>query len=267
MIDNGAASTSSPTVTLSIAAIDNTGVTGYYISETSATPSATEPDWASVTSTISYSADVPFILSSGNGTKTIYVWFKDDDRNVSAPASASITLASTFSMITPYINETDMTWLDPFSSSDNCPWGRAHGGIDFHATGNLKPFQAVCSGLVEYVDLAQLQETSNWQVGVWLKYNHTYSVCYCFEPMSAVKSDGETQLANIVVSVGQIVSQGEIIGYLYDPVGQDYGAHVHWGLVRDDVVWICPEPYLTSEARDSILRLIHKDHPGWDMCY
>jgi hypothetical protein len=265
LVNNGAASTSSPTVTLSIAATDNVAVTGYYISETSTTPSATAPDWTSVTSTTSYSADVPFGLSSGDGTKTIYVWFKDDAGNVSAPGTASITLASTFSMITPYKYGSGMASINQaFSSSASCPWGFKHLGIDFSPNGNFEPFQAVCSGLVEYIELSQLQETSNWQVGVGLKYNDTYSICYAFEPMSANESDGQTQLANIVVSVGQVISQGDIIGYLYT-AHEEY-AHVDFGLLKD---WdrICPEPYFTSEARDSILSLIHVAWPGANMCY
>jgi hypothetical protein len=264
MINGGAPSTSSTTVELSIAATDNTGVTGYYISETSTTPSATASGWTLVTSTMSYSADVSFILSSGDGTKTIYIWFKDDTGNVSAPATTSIELASTISMITPYVNETDMRQLQPFSSIENSPWGRAHYGIDFCATGNLKPFQAVCSGLVDKVELWLNPRNSYWQVNINIRFNSIYSVHYAFEPMSNVQSDGETQLNNILVSEGQTVSQGDIIGYLYT-VDEEY-AHVDFGLLKD-WVRICPEPYFTSEAKDSILRLIHEDHPGWDMCY
>jgi hypothetical protein len=166
------------------------------------------------------------------------------------------------SMITPYVNETDMTRVDPFSSSNNSPWGRAHDGIDFHATGNFKPFQAVCSGVVD--DVILWQNNINWQVNVRIIYNSTYSVEYAFEPMTNVQSDGETQLANISVSDGQTVSQGDTIGYLCT-AHEEY-AHVHFGLHKNWVA-ICPEPYFTPEARNSILGLIHKDHPDWNMCY
>ncbi len=47
-----------------------------------------------VTSTTSYSANVTFQLSSGDGTKTVYVWFKDAAGNVSGSASDQITLAT-----------------------------------------------------------------------------------------------------------------------------------------------------------------------------
>jgi len=78
-----------------------------------------------------------------------------------------------------------------------------------------------------------------------------------------VQSDGNTQLANILVSVGQNVTQGDIIGNLYT-VG-DF-AHVHFGLYENGVA-ICPEPYFTSQARNSILNLLRLIHPDASMCY
>ena len=96
-ISGGATSTTSTVVTLLLSAADNIGVTAYYASETSTTPSASATGWTSVTSTTSYSATVSFTLRSGSvgdNTKTVYVWFKDTAGNVSSSASDSITLAS-----------------------------------------------------------------------------------------------------------------------------------------------------------------------------
>ena len=93
-IDSGASSTTSTSVALTLSATDNVGVTAYYASETSTTPSASAAGWTSVTSTTSYSASVSFTLSSGSGTKTVYVWFKDAAGNISASSSDSITLGS-----------------------------------------------------------------------------------------------------------------------------------------------------------------------------
>ncbi len=168
------------------------------------------------------------------------------------------------SMITPYVNESDMVSInEAFSSNDSAPWGFAHNGIDFFPNGNSKPFQAVSSGVVEDVKLWQNDKSLNWQVNVSIKYNGTYSVEYAFEPFSTAQSDGDTQRANILVSAGQNILQGDIIGNLYT-VGS--GAHVHFGLYKNGVA-ICPEPYLTPTSKDSILNLIHKDHPDWNMCY
>lgn len=93
-INNGSSSTSSNTVTLSISATDNGEVAAYYASENLATPAASAAGWTVVASTKSYSANIPFTLSSVDGTKTVHVWFKDGAGNVSTVASASIVLSS-----------------------------------------------------------------------------------------------------------------------------------------------------------------------------
>jgi hypothetical protein len=94
-INNGAASTTSTSVTLNLSASDDVGVTGYCASESSTTPSVSDSCWTTVTSTTPYSSSVSFTLSGGrvgDNTKTVYVWFRDNAGNVSSPASDSITL-------------------------------------------------------------------------------------------------------------------------------------------------------------------------------
>jgi hypothetical protein len=98
-INGGAASTSSPAVTLAIAGTDAVGVTGYYASESAATPSAGAAGWVAVTSTTSYAATVPLTLSAGDGTKTVYVWLKDAVGNVSAAVSDTISFDATAPII------------------------------------------------------------------------------------------------------------------------------------------------------------------------
>ena len=86
-INSGASYTNSTTVTLSLSATDNTGVTAYYVSTTSSTPSSSASEWTSVSSTTSYSGSVSYTLSGSDGNKTVYVWFKDSSGNVSSSAS------------------------------------------------------------------------------------------------------------------------------------------------------------------------------------
>ncbi len=160
------------------------------------------------------------------------------------------------SMITPYVNESDIRSIGLFYYS-------SHQGVDFQPTGNLKPFQAVSSGVVKNIQLIQIN--TNWGVEFEIEYNSTYSVLYVFEPMTA--TDGQIQLTNISVSVGQAVSQGDIIGYLYAPNAE---AHVHFGLFKyvagggDPLV--CPDSYFTSQARNSILTLIQREYPDANIC-
>ena len=54
------------------------------------TPMAGTPGWVDVTPATKFGATIQFILSPGDGQKSIYVWFKDVGGNVSTPASATI---------------------------------------------------------------------------------------------------------------------------------------------------------------------------------
>ncbi len=93
VINHWAFMTNSPEVVVTVSATDmDSGVGAYYISENPMTPMAGTPGWVEVQPFYKFSANVPFILSPGDGQKTIYVWFKDVGGNVSTPASASTLL-------------------------------------------------------------------------------------------------------------------------------------------------------------------------------
>jgi hypothetical protein len=78
--------TTSTAVTLYLSATDSFGsVAGYYASEESTTPTSGS-DWKR------YSDHVSFKLSSSDGNRTVYVWFKDESGNISESASDSIYL-------------------------------------------------------------------------------------------------------------------------------------------------------------------------------
>ncbi len=82
-INDGAATTTTTAVTLTLAATDaGTGVMAMRFS----TDNATWGDW------VTYATTYAFTLPSGFGAKTVYVQFKDDAGNASAPVSASIDL-------------------------------------------------------------------------------------------------------------------------------------------------------------------------------
>src|SRR5207247_1901158 len=58
-------------------------------------PAATATGWTTVASTTNDSGSLPYTLATGDGTKTLYAWYKDGAGNVSATASASILLDQT----------------------------------------------------------------------------------------------------------------------------------------------------------------------------
>jgi hypothetical protein len=95
-IDSGVAYTSSRAVTLNLSATDAVGVTGYYISESPSPPVASASGWIAIASTTSYSANVSYTLTGGgDGSKTVYVWYKDAAQNVSQAASKATILDTT----------------------------------------------------------------------------------------------------------------------------------------------------------------------------
>jgi len=99
-INSGASYAKSTTVTIALSATDSVGVTGYYLSTSSSTPVATASGWNSVTPTTSYSGRASYSLSSGDGNKTIYAWYKDSAGNVSKSVNDSIVLDTTAPVVT-----------------------------------------------------------------------------------------------------------------------------------------------------------------------
>ncbi len=68
----------------SFTATDDTGVTGYLLTETGKTPSLNDRNW-SVQPPDKY-------IFSGEGTQTLYAWVKDEAGNISNPASKKVTI-------------------------------------------------------------------------------------------------------------------------------------------------------------------------------
>ena len=140
-INSGASYTKSTTVTLSLTARDSIGVTGYYLSTSSTKPSSGNTGWTSISSTTSYSSDVSYTLSSGDGSKTVYVWYKDTAGNVSDTVSDSITLDTTAPTVTITSPTSDGTYTttnstiglggnatDSTSGVSNVKWSNNTGG-------------------------------------------------------------------------------------------------------------------------------------------
>jgi len=99
-INNGNNYTNSTTVTLNLSATDDVGVVGYYLSQSATIPAVSDSGWISVTSTTGYNASVTYTLSSGDGEKIVYVWYKDAAGNVSSIVSDSIMLDTTTPVVT-----------------------------------------------------------------------------------------------------------------------------------------------------------------------
>ncbi|MCK5334746.1 MAG: M23 family metallopeptidase, partial [Gammaproteobacteria bacterium] len=190
---------------------------------------------------------------SGTGTCTLNI---NDDTTVSAIFSLSEIEA--LNLTTPYVNESDMREIRNVFNAEytTLPWGMVHDGLDIYPNGNLKQFQAACSGRVNKIFVA------NEQVSLFIVCNPIYTIAYHFEAQAP--DTGQIQLDNITVAEGQLVSQGDIIGALYSAENFDR-SHVHFSLLKNAVPG-CPEPYLSLVDRDSILNLISVVHEEAEMC-
>lgn len=87
----------------SFTATDNVGVTGYKLTETGTSPSATTGGWET-------SATSSYTFATSTGLKVLYAWAKDAAGNVSTPRSATTTLEGDI------IKPTVMTFAIPASS-------------------------------------------------------------------------------------------------------------------------------------------------------
>jgi len=114
-INNDSTYTNSNTITLGLSASDDIGVTGYYVSTSSIIPSVNDSGWISISSTASFSEDVSYTLSSGDGDKTVYVWYKDDSGNISNVAEDSIILDTN----TPTVSITSPTSDDTYTTTSS----------------------------------------------------------------------------------------------------------------------------------------------------
>ena len=161
-------------------------------------------------------------------------------------------------LVTPYVNESDMREINDFFNAQHSDgqWGRIHDGLDIDPNGNLRPFQSACAGRVRKIYVFDNQVT------LIIDCDATYSLDYNFETQAA--NTGQIQLSHILVSEGQLVAQGEVIGHLYSAQNPD-DAHVHFTLY-ENAVPICPAPFFTQPAHASVLNLVAVAHQDVVMC-
>ncbi|MEX1172162.1 MAG: hypothetical protein WEG56_06065 [Chloroflexota bacterium] len=159
-IAGGAATTSLATVSVSVPATDPSGVTEVRLSNTAATSGGLLTNGT----TMPYASSVVWTLTSGNGTKTVYVQWKDSLGNWSGVTSDSIVLDSpdtTFTAITPVrlldTRVANPAGIKPFVHGQPQSFQiTGRGGIPANAvavTGNLT---VVGQGAAGYVSLGPL---------------------------------------------------------------------------------------------------------------
>lgn len=186
-----------------------------------------------------------------------------EEENPTGPGSGTADTTRP-TLITPYSYQSEMASInEAYSETDACPWGFVHKGIDFFPVGDLATFRAAAAGTIARLEKFYNSGNGLWQVNLDLRINTMYRLGYAFEPFSTLEAHADTQMLNMSVSVGQAVTQGQVLGRLLKRGG---GTHVHFSLYRDNGD-ACPESYFTPEARDSILTILHRTFPGAFLCY
>ncbi|MEK7322410.1 MAG: S8 family serine peptidase [Pseudomonadota bacterium] len=90
VVNQGGEYALSPKIMVFLAGYDNQGVTGYYLSENPARPGLSQFTAADTVARLSLS--VPYTLSAGDGSKTLYLWLRDASGNISEAASVTVKL-------------------------------------------------------------------------------------------------------------------------------------------------------------------------------
>jgi murein DD-endopeptidase MepM/ murein hydrolase activator NlpD len=67
----------------------------------------------------------------------------------------------------------------------------------------------------------------------------------------------------IAVQVGDWVEQGHEFSRFLTVGG---GAHIHFDVYEDNDKF-CPQKYLSTDAYNELLSLVHFYHFDWDLCY
>ncbi len=246
-----------------------------------------------------YAKNTRVVLSAQPYTGSVFTGWSADC-SATGPCSnklkADTTVSANFvrlepqplSLVTPYENESDMREINDYFNAqyDNLPWGRIHDGLDIYPQGYLKSWQAACSGKIDALELQQDSMTGNWQVEVAIAcdeyvmdpeiggYFIPLTNKYYFRTMSSDPAVGQAQLSNIMVALGQTVTQGDMLGYL-KAVNQE--AHLHYELLQFGQsefhvlgvtgIPLCPQAQFSLAAQNSVLNLLHTAWPGAELCY
>lgn len=141
--------TDSPKVMLNLSATADLGVTGYFVSESATVPKASQPGWITLSGLKNLQINPSFPVSGGNGSKRVYVWYKDASGNISDTASDSILLVRNDS----WKNHYAISWRD--TPSNSCKYAKQMGyeyvALRIYYTATQYRSFSECSGLKFYM--------------------------------------------------------------------------------------------------------------------
>ena len=116
-LNSGADYTNTKSLTLNLSAQDDTGITGYYLSEESSAPAKDKDGWVSLSPGTAYNVSITYSLKEQEKIPniiTLYAWYKDAAGNISETASDSIGL----DMTAPSLTVTGPTTASVFNTKE-----------------------------------------------------------------------------------------------------------------------------------------------------
>lgn len=164
-----------------------------------------------------------------------------------------------------YANRSDIrTFGEGWSTSNSCPWGFVHNGIDFFFKNDSKVL-ATAPGQVERIELRDngASTENRYTIILGIRFNATVVVMYGFEPWTNHTADRNQQLAMFKVSNGTWVAKGDVIATFLMLQG---AAHIHFG-VTQDYTWRDPTLYMSSSTIVELLAMEHTYEPTWNLSY
>ncbi|MGC9781530.1 MAG: hypothetical protein HZR80_19990 [Candidatus Heimdallarchaeota archaeon] len=119
-----------------------------------------------------------------------------------------------------------------------------HNGIDF-GINDTATIIAPCNMTVNDKNLFYNEIGDHWQAGLSFDINDDYELFIAFESFAENETFGNLQLDAMIVEIGQVVTQGELLGHL---LFHRMGAHIHF-MLHKNYKPVCPYLYFSSEAK------------------
>jgi len=148
-----------------------------------------------------------------------------------------------------------------YSTTRSCPWARIHEGFDFEFKNNSNVIAGAPGKVTEitYDDWGESAVGNRYAIHVYVRFNRSIELCYCFEPWTMLSADWDHQKALIAVKVGDWVEEGDIIGVF---LNAGSGAHIHFDLKEKGIRYRL-DRYYTPTAYQDMMDLVHIYHPEW----
>ncbi|MBN2157558.1 MAG: peptidoglycan DD-metalloendopeptidase family protein [Candidatus Lokiarchaeota archaeon] len=148
-----------------------------------------------------------------------------------------------------------------YSTTRSCPWGRVHEGFDFAFKNNSNVIAGAPGKVTEitYDDWGEDSGENRFMIHVYIRFNKSIELCYCFEPWTNISANWDHQKQLIQVKEGDWVQEGDIVGVF---LNAGSGAHIHFDL-KDRGERIRLDKYYTPVAYDEMMDLVHIYHPEW----